>query len=503
MSVINQAQLVAQRYIEDVVRSALDEGARVEDIDAYLASTRKVSDPEALRLKAITRKRAGLLTPAALKSLGGRNAFRALFGLPPAPVVVTDFVMDGAVPDAKNQDNIRKALTKLEYEFSYNAMHAFELVVHRGKDVEVLDDAVVQRLWLEVDTAFGFRPTLEFFQVVVNEFARRRTFHPVIDYLDALPPWDRIPRLDSWLTTYAGVADSEYVRAIAPLPLIAAVRRVRQHQNPAGVKFDELVVLYHPTQGGNKSTLLAKLCPRPEWFTDSLSLGDDPKQTIERTRGIWLAEIQELQGSAREVERVKAFLSRQTDGPVRLAYGRKATTVSRAFICFGSTSDRFFLKDPTGNRRFWPVTTGVINVEAFVADRDQLWAEAAWREAQDESTRLVAAGVQDAHLEKDEWEYDIADAIDLSKAVVPVASVWTAVGLGADNSKHDARAARRIRTVMLRLGFVDEKVIKLTMPDGTEKTLRCWVRDANQGGVKLADLPALPGWVNNVVGAPF
>ena len=506
-TVINQAQLVAQRYLEDVVRTAIREGADVADIDAYLAGTGKVPDPEHVRLRAITRKNGGYLTETAITTLGGLDAFRALVGLGPAPLAVasTDFVMDGRDIDARNQENIRKALTKLGYEFSYDALHALALVL-KGKRAAILEDPAMHRLWLEVDTAFGFRPSLELFQIVVNDFARQMTFHPVLDYLAELPAWDGTKRLDTWLIDYAGVEDNEYVRAIAPLPLIAAVRRMRQHENPKGVKFDELLVFFNAKQGGNKSTLLSELSPNPEWFTDSLTLGDDPKQTIERTRGVWLAEIQELQGSAREVERIKAFLSRKVDGPVRMAYARQPISVPRAFVCFGSTNERFFLKDATGNRRVWPVTTGTINVEQLIADRDQLWAEAAHREAQGDSIRLnerfwtVAADVQDAHLEKDEWEDDIADALDLSKDVVAVASVWTAVGLGLDTSKHDNRAARRIRTAMLRLGFVDKKQVKMTMPDGSVKKARCWVRDVNQGGVTLADLPAPPGKVNNVGG---
>jgi len=215
--------------------------------------------------------------------------------------------------------------------------------------------------------------------------------------------------------------------------------------------------------------------------------------------------------TAREVERIKAFLSRKVDGPVRLAFGRQSVSVPRAFVCFGSTNERFFLKDMTGNRRFWPVATGAINLDKLVADRDQLWAEAVHRDRAGEPIQLpqhfwaVAADVQDAHLEKDEWEEEIAEALDLSKDVVPVASVWTAVGLGADNSKHDNRAARRIRAAMLRLGFVDKKLVKVTMPNGTIKPVRCWVRDVNQGGVLLTQLPALPGNVSAAGGAanPF
>ncbi|MDP2319163.1 MAG: VapE family protein, partial [Acidobacteriota bacterium] len=279
-----------------------------------------------------------------------------------------------------------------------------------------------------------------------------------------------------------------------PTQLTRPRNRIRSRvRRPIGVKFDELLVLYGP-QGPGKSKLLAALCPKPEWFTDGLSLGDDPKRAIENSRGIWISEIPELQGTQREVERIKAYLSRSVDGPVRLAYAHLPVRVPRQFVNFGSTNEEFFLKDPTGNRRFWPVTVGSMKPDVLARDRDQLWAEVAIREAQSDSIHLpealwpLAAAVQEAHRERDPWEELLEETVEAHK-VLPAAATWAAVGLGMDSARRDQRSAKRITDAMKRLGFVAKKNLRIKMPDKSEKVVNCWVKDRDQAGLNFDALP--------------
>jgi predicted P-loop ATPase len=282
---------------------------------------------------------------------------------------------------ANSLDNIRLALVKLETSLRYDAF-AQQVFI----DGAPADDVSIDRLWISADDACGFRPSKDLFRTVVMNEARRRPIHPVRAYLDALT-WDGTPRLDNWLATYAGAIDGAYVRAVGALPLIAAVRRVRE----PGAQFDELLVL-ESQQGTLKSTALRTLCPVDAWFSDDLPLGVDSKQVIERTSGKWIVEAAEMHGNrGREAEQLKAFLSRRVDGPVRLAYDRLPTSIPRQFVLIGTTNATAgYLKDSTGARRFWPVRVRRFDVEALGADRDQLWAEAAVREAQGESIRLAS-----------------------------------------------------------------------------------------------------------------
>lgn len=203
-----------------------------------------------------------------------------------------------------------------------------------------------------------------------------RTFHPVKEYLEGLPEWDGIPRLEELLIDCLGAEDSSYTRAVTKKTFTAAVARV---MNP-GCKFDCMLVLVGP-QGIGKSTLFQKLGGK--WFTDSLSMNDmKDKTAAEKLQGSWILEVGELAGIKKaEVEAVKSFLSRQTD-KYRPAFGRRTVEYPRQCIIVGSTNaDMGFLRDSTGNRRFWPVQVrGVEPNRAPWALNDytvgQVWAEA-------------------------------------------------------------------------------------------------------------------------------
>ncbi len=276
---------------------------------------------------------------------------------------------------ADNQDNIRLGLALLGLSVSYNAFANVTLVTHQGV-TQPVEDAVLNRAWLELEARW-FRPSLEYFHIVVQDFARRNTFHPVREYLN-LQRWDRVSRLDRWLITYGGATDTPYTRAIGAIFFIAAVRRVRK----PGCKFDTILVL-ESVQGTKKSTAARTICPDLTWFSDDLPLGTDAKLTIERTAGKFIIEASELQGySTADIERLKSFLSRGTDGPVRMSYARIPIEMPRQFILIGTTNELTqYLLDSTGNRRFWPVLISQFDIHALERDRDQLWAEAACREA--------------------------------------------------------------------------------------------------------------------------
>jgi predicted P-loop ATPase len=147
-------------------------------------------------------------------------------------------------------------------------------------------------------------------------------------------------------------------------------------------------------------------------------LSQDAKGQIENLEGIWIYELGELQGlNKSEISKVKAFASRQTDR-ARPAYGRFREDRDRRGIFIGTTNESEYLRDPTGNRRFLPVLTGKIDLDALQRDRDQLWAEAAHREAAGESITLpqelweLAATEQAGRIETDPWEMILKSRLD-------------------------------------------------------------------------------------------
>lgn len=185
----------------------------------------------------------------------------------------------------------------------------------------------------------------------VAKIADDRRYHPIRDYMNALPPWDGIPRVDRLLCTTLGAEDSPYVHAVTRKTLCAAIARIMV----PGTKFDTILVMIGP-QGTGKSTLISRLGMK--WFNDSLMLTDTKDRTApEKLQGYWIHEISELAGLRKgDQETMKGFLSRQND-IFRPAYGRRSTPHMRQCIFVGTTNaEQGFLRDTTGNRRFWPVT---------------------------------------------------------------------------------------------------------------------------------------------------
>ena len=210
-------------------------------------------------------------------------------------------------------------------------------------------DADEAHLMDYVETWFGIFPQSFYSQALLGA-ADSRAFHPVMDYLRALPDWDGVKRVETLLVDYLGAADTPYVRAVTVKILCAAIWRAWV----PGKKFDNILVLSGP-QGIGKSTLISRL--GGEWYSDSLSLSDmNDKTAAEKLMGIWLMEIGEMAGMKKaEIEKVKAFLSRQEDR-FRPAYGRNVVNRPRGCVFFGTTNNTAgYLRDVTGNRRFWTV----------------------------------------------------------------------------------------------------------------------------------------------------
>lgn len=267
------------------------------------------------------------------------------------------------------------------------------------------------------------------YDVAVTKVVDDRAFHPILDYLGGLPPWDGECRVDTLLIDYLGASDTPYTRAATRKTLCAAVSRVR---NP-GVKFDTMLVLNGP-QGIGKSTLIAKLAG--EWFSDSLSLGDTKDKTAaEKLQGYWILEIGELAGLRKaEVETLRSFLSRQND-IYRASFGHRVTPHPRQCVFFGTTNaETGYLRDTTGNRRFWPVKTpGNGRLHSWNLDSetvDQIWAEAVEYVNRGEKLYLDAAVESMAKreqlnaLETDEREGVIEDYLD-----TPLPEKWNAMSL--------------------------------------------------------------------------
>lgn len=282
------------------------------------------------------------------------------------------------------------------------------------------------KYWRDADDAqlYGWVADQYGVQFPENKFTKalaivtdQRRFNPLRDYIRGLPDWDGVPRVDTLLVDYLGAEDSPYTRAVTRKTLIGAIQRVLE----PGCKFDTVLVL-DGKPGIGKSTLLRKL--GGVWFSDSLSLADTRDKTAaEKLQGVWIMEIGEMQGTRKaDVDVMKGFLSRQVD-EYRAAYGRVVERHPRtAIICGTTNSTTGFLRDTTGNRRFWPVTVNGgsrLSVwEMTEETRAQIWAEAMAYTAEGETSYLdaemekEAAKAQQAALMYDEREGQVIDYLE-------------------------------------------------------------------------------------------
>lgn len=259
--------------------------------------------------------------------------------------------------------------------------------------------------------------------------AAERSYHPIKEYLDHLSEWDGIDRVETLLIDYFNATDNSYTRAVTRKMMVAAVARIYH----PGTKFDSVLILNGP-QGIGKSTFFAKLAG--DWFSDSLTLTDmKDKAGPEKLQGYWILELGELAGMRKtDVEVVKSFISR-SDDKYRASYGVNVESHPRQCIIVGSTNaESGFLRDITGNRRFWPVRiSGDGKRKAWqmsVYDVEQIWSETLVLYAKGEKLYLEGSDVELATNEQaDAMESDEREGLVRTYLDTLLPDDWNALSL--------------------------------------------------------------------------
>lgn len=255
-----------------------------------------------------------------------------------------------------------------------------------------------------IECAYGISSQFKIEDALALE-CERNSWHPVKDYLRGLS-WDGEPRIERLLIDYFGAEDTLYTREVIKLWLVGAVARIFR----PGCKFDYVPVLVDPQQGTFKSTFFKYL--GVEWFSDSFTTVQG-KEAFEQLQGAWIIEIGELSAMKKsEVETVKHFISKQVD-QFRPAYARGIELFPRQCVLAGTTNNKDFLRDPSGNRRFLPVDVESARRTKNVTDHlkdevAQIWAEAV--QLYNDGTplylssevELMARVQQELHSESDE-----------------------------------------------------------------------------------------------------
>jgi predicted P-loop ATPase len=277
-------------------------------------------------------------------------------------------------------------------------------------------DADDSQLVSYIDANYGTFSSRNY-DIAISKVTDDRSYHPIREYFDSLPPWDGEIRAELVFIDYLGAEDSIYTRQVTKKTLCAAYKRVIS----PGCKFDSMPVLRGP-QGIGKSTTIARLAD--PWYSDSLNLSDTKDKTAaEKLQGYWILEIGELAGLRKaETETLRSFISRQND-IYRAAFGRRATPHPRQCIFIGTTNaENGYLRDITGNRRFWPINTpgNAKKLPWEMGDEDvqQIWAEVKHYVLEgeklylDPEIELIAKDEQREALEGDEREGLVREYLD-------------------------------------------------------------------------------------------
>ena len=308
----------------------------------------------------------------------------------------------------------------------------------------------------------------------VSVVAHDHAFHPVRNYLNKLE-WDRVPRLDTWLNKVMGVAQSGYSAKVGKRWMISAVARVMR----PGCKADSVMIL-EGGQGEGKSTAMSIL--GGDWFMDTpFALGD--KDGFQAIRGKWIIELGELDSfNKAESTKAKQFFSASTD-TYRESYGRRTNDVPRQCVFVGTTNQDEYLKDATGNRRYWPVACTKVDLDLLRDMRDQLWAEAMfcykadeiWWVNRDETVMFSEA--QDERFVVDEWEGPILNWLEESQiGETTSGSEVLASALKLDFGHWGKPEQMRVGAIMHRLGWR-----RVRLPALAKSGQRPWAYKKPQG----------------------
>jgi hypothetical protein len=383
----------------------------------------------------------------------------------PHPLVQPAFDRDKNT--SKIKPHLNNLLTWLRWAYAEGYGVAFDVF----RDEYMLDTPTGRRDFVEQDYtrlqasaeagSLGFSPVgRQLFRDAVRLAALEHCYDSAQQWLATLPMWDGVPRVYSFAAHYFGATDDAHARAVSRYLWTAMPGRILS----PGIQADMTLVLVSP-QGTRKSSAIRAMAPYPDCFTE-VSFSDGEADLARLTKGKTLVEIPELKGlRSREIEWIKAFVTKRENSWVPKYFEMK-TVYHRRFLMIGSTNEEEFLADPTGERRWLPLTVTQIDDAAIRRDHTQLWAEGVvlykehgilWHDAQASALeRHDQYTIHDAIVDKIADWLDSADSITKERPGdrehVRLLDVWKELWPGSSGlpSKGDQM---RISDALTRLGY--------------------------------------------------
>ena len=341
---------------------------------------------------------------------------------------------DGLICNQTNnaiKNNLRNIYLILENDDNYkNKIRFNELKQMRTYGENDWNDVIESQLKLYFEEKYNVTTSVDTINHACNIIADKHTYHPIKDYLNTIQ-WDGIYRIKSVFTDFLGATDNIYTQSVAIVSFVGSVARIMQ----AGIKFDTCTTLVGK-QGTGKSKFLFKIAVNPEWFTDGVTTFDG-KDFYESIQGKWIIELGEGTAFQKSIkERCKQAIASQQD-TYREPYARHPTVRKRQCVFFGTTNNYDFLKDETGDRRYYPIDVNITKATKSI-DTDltfeyvsQLWAEAVqlYKNGQsiyiqDSQVLALAEQEQRKHFDESPLQSDIANFLE-----IPITTNWYDVSL--------------------------------------------------------------------------
>ena len=293
-------------------------------------------------------------------------------------------------------------------------------------------DIQESHLKLYLEQSYDLLASVENISHICNIIADTHRYHPIKEYIESTH-WDGISRIQTVFIDFLGATDNIYTKNVAIMSFVGAVARVYV----PGIKFDTCTV-FVGKQGTNKSKFLSKIAVNPDWFTDGVTTFDG-KEFYESIQGKWIIELGEGTAFQKSIkERTKQAIASQQDF-YRKPYGRNPEVRKRQCVFFGTTNNYDFLKDETGDRRYYPVDVNLQKATKSV-DTDltteyiaQLWTEALYLfqsgqsiYIKDKAVLELAVQEQRKHFDESPLQSDIYNFLEI---LIPQANEWYAMGL--------------------------------------------------------------------------
>ncbi|MDE5558465.1 MAG: toprim domain-containing protein [Ruminococcus sp.] len=336
----------------------------------------------------------------------------------------------GSLTRNQSDNAVKNTLSNLETIFlndpKYKGKIGFnELTQMRTFNRDDWKDVTENRIKLHLEKEYSLFTSIDSINQICSIIADDNSYHPIKEYLEAVQ-WDGIQRLKSVFTDFLGATDNIYTQSVAVVTFVGAVARIFE----AGVKFDTCTVLVGK-QGTGKSKFISKIAVKPEWFTDGVTTFDG-KDFYESIQGKWIIELGEGTAFQKSIkERSKQAIASQHDF-YRRPYGRNPEQRPRQCVFFGTTNNYDFLKDETGDRRYYPIDVNIPQATKNI-DKDlipeyisQLWAEAVhfYRNGQsiyiqDSQVLALAEQEQRKHFDESPLQSDIFNFLE-----IPITVNW-------------------------------------------------------------------------------